>query len=282
MNKHLDTLNYKQLVNIFAESNKDVIKAYNNLKKDIIQLAKQCVKVIKKNGRIFYVGAGSSGRIALLDALDILPTFGELNWFKYSMAGGDAAILASLEGYEDDYNLGYSDAKKENINNKDLIIGLSASGNTKYIKGFFVYAKTTNAKTTLIANQKNGDCESVSDDVIVGDVGKEVISGSTRLKAATLQKLILNTISSITAIKLGKVYDDLMIDLIPKNEKLVKRSIDILKQITHISALDAQKLYSEADQNIKVAAIMHLNKVDKINAIKLLKKSHNNLREVIG
>ncbi|WP_322876408.1 N-acetylmuramic acid 6-phosphate etherase [Mycoplasmopsis felis] len=280
-NKKLDTLSDSELINIFDHSLIDVDLAYKNMSNEIINVVNKCVDSIKKGGRIFYVGAGSSGRIGMVDALDILPTFGEDNWFKYSMAGGDQAILKSLEGYEDDFDLGMVDAQNNNINENDLIIGLSASGNTKYVNGFFVYAKQKNAKTALLTNQTDGICFENTDIILYGNTGSEIIEGSTRLKAGTLQKIVLNTISSMTAIKLGKVYNNYMIDLTPINEKLVKRSIQILSEITNLNYNDALNLYNEGNQNIKLSAVMYLKKVDKITAQKLLKKYNYNLRELI-
>ncbi|WP_027120948.1 N-acetylmuramic acid 6-phosphate etherase [Mycoplasma leonicaptivi] len=281
-NKQLDQLNYHELFDEFNYSFMDVQKEFYNLKNLIIELSQLCVNTIKNKGRVFYVGAGTSGRIAMLDSLDILPTFGEYNWFKYAMAGGQQAILKSLEGYEDDFELGKKDAKKFKINQNDLIIGLSASGNTRYVNGFFVFAKEVFAKTVLISNQDSGLCLQNTDLALISHLEPEIIDGSTRLKSATLQKMILNTISSTTAIKLGKVYNNYMIDLTPINEKLVKRSINIIQKITNLSFEDANNLYKKANKNIKIAIIMFFKQVDFIDAKKLLKEFKNNLRDIIG
>ncbi|SYV97107.1 N-acetylmuramic acid 6-phosphate etherase [Mycoplasmopsis edwardii] len=197
------------------------------------------------------------------------------------MAGGNQAVLKSLEGFEDDYQLGFNDAKRMNVNQKDLIIGLSASGNTKYIKGFFDFGKSQNAYNVLIENKLGGACEGVSDFILFVDTGKEIIDGSTRLKAATAQKLILNMFSSIGAIKNNKVYNDLMIDLTPINEKLVLRSYQIISLINNVSLEKAKEYYELADYNIKQACVMLKYNINKESAKNLLDKSNNNLRKAL-
>ncbi|QGZ97581.1 N-acetylmuramic acid 6-phosphate etherase [Mycoplasma sp. NEAQ87857] len=277
----LDTYDTKELFEIFTNSNTGVIKIIQQKAAEFESLIDKIVESIKQGGRVFYIGAGTSGRIGMLDALDVLPTFGENNWFKYSMAGGDQAILQSLEGYEDDFELGYNDAKKNNISNKDVLIGLSASGNTKYVKGFLTYAKEVKGYTALIANFDNGSCVEVCDKYIFIPVGQEVILGSTRLKSATAQKIILNNISSITAIKLNKVYDQYMINLTPINIKLQKRSIDMIVKITNCDYQLANSTYNQAEQNIPLAIIMIKNKVDLTKAKKIYQDNDFNLRKCI-
>ncbi|WBP84291.1 N-acetylmuramic acid 6-phosphate etherase [Mycoplasmopsis edwardii] len=279
--KELDKLSIKNLVNLFNETNLEVHQALKNIEGDLELIIQKIIKTIQNRGRVIYVGAGSSGRIGLLDALDVLPTFNEENWFTYSMAGGNQAVLKSLEGFEDDYQLGFNDAKRMNVNQKDLIVGLSASGNTKYIKGFFDFGKSQNAYNVLIENKRGGACEGVSDFILFVDTGKEIIDGSTRLKAATAQKLILNMFSSIGAIKNNKVYNDLMIDLTPINEKLVLRSYQIISLINNVSLEKAKEYYELADHNIKQACVMLKYNINKESAKNLLDKSNNNLRKAL-
>ncbi|TQC54972.1 N-acetylmuramic acid 6-phosphate etherase [Mycoplasmopsis cynos] len=279
--KKLDELNINELVTIFNNSTLDIYKALEKVQNDLEIVSDKISNTIKNKGRVIYVGAGSSGRIGLVDALDVIPTFNEREWFKYSMAGGDQAILNSLEGFEDDWDLGYLDAKKFKITQKDLIVGLSASGNTRYVKGFFDYAKNSNAYNILIENKTGGICEKSSNYIINIDTGPEIIDGSTRLKSATAQKIILNMFSSIAAIKNNKVYDNLMIEVTPINEKLILRSYNIISKIVGASLEQAKEYYKRSDNNIKIACIMFKLKVSKSKAGELLKLNDNNLRKVL-
>lgn len=277
---NLDKKNINELLELYWLNQKDIIEKLMNKNTILEKIITFSVNSIKEKGRVIYIGAGTSGRIGMLDALDVLPTFGEKNWFTYQMAGSDEAILKSLEGYEDDYELGRNDAINLNINKSDLLIGLSVSGNTKYVDGFFSVGTEVLAKKVLITANKNGLISKSSDLIFEFESNPEFIQGSTRLKAGTIQKILLNAISTITAIRLNKVYDDLMIDLTPINEKLVNRSIEIVKQITNCDFNTAKEIYLEV-KNVKLACIMIAKKVDKIKANQLLIKCNNNLREAL-
>lgn len=277
---NLDKKTTNELLELYWLNQKDIIEKLMNKNTILEKIITFSVNSIKEKGRVIYIGAGTSGRIGMLDALDVLPTFGEKNWFTYQMAGSDEAILKSLEGYEDDYELGRNDAINLNINKSDLLIGLSVSGNTKYVDGFFSVGTEVLAKKVLITANKNGLISKSSDLIFEFESNPEFIQGSTRLKAGTIQKILLNAISTITAIKLNKVYDDLMIDLTPINEKLVNRSIEIVKQITDCDFNTAKEIYLEV-KNVKLACIMIAKKVDKIKANQLLEKCNNNLREAL-
>lgn len=277
---NLDKKTINELLELYWLNQKDIIEKLMNKNTILEKIITFSVNSIKEKGRVIYIGAGTSGRIGMLDALDVLPTFGEKNWFTYQMAGSDEAILKSLEGYEDDYELGRNDAINLNINKSDLLIGLSVSGNTKYVDGFFSVGTEVLAKKVLITANKNGLISKSSDLIFEFESNPEFIQGSTRLKAGTIQKILLNAISTITAIKLNKVYDDLMIDLTPINEKLVNRSIEIVKQITDCDFNTAKEIYLEV-KNVKLACIMIAKKVDKIKANQLLEKCNNNLREAL-
>lgn len=277
---NLDKKNINELLELYWLNQKDIIEKLMNKNTILEKIITFSVNSIKEKGRVIYIGAGTSGRIGMLDALDVLPTFGEKNWFTYQMAGSDEAILKSLEGYEDDYELGRNDAINLNINKSDLLIGLSVSGNTKYVDGFFSVGTEVLAKKVLITANKNGLISKSSDLIFEFESNPEFIQGSTRLKAGTIQKILLNAISTITAIRLNKIYDDLMIDLTPINEKLVNRSIEIVKQITNCDFNTAKEIYFEV-KNVKLACIMIAKKVDKIKANQLLEKCNNNLREAL-
>ncbi|QKT05225.1 N-acetylmuramic acid 6-phosphate etherase [Mycoplasma sp. OR1901] len=279
--KKLDKYNLNELNELFIEANYKIANVYKEKAKNIEEIASMCIQTINNKGRIFYVGAGTSGRIGLLDALDFYPTYGEKNWFRYVIAGGDDAVLNSLEMNEDDFELGETNALENNIDENDLVIGLSASGNTKYVKGFLSKSKEKGAKTVLIANNKKGAIEEFSDYTLVLELDSEVIAGSTRLKSATMQKLILNAISTMTAIKTGKVYDEYMIDVKPINQKLVLRSIDMIVNIAKVDFEYAEEKYNEAKQNAKIAIVMILKNLNYEQAVEILEQNNSNLRKVI-
>ncbi|TNK82634.1 N-acetylmuramic acid 6-phosphate etherase [Mycoplasmopsis pullorum] len=279
MKKELDQMSILELIDEFDSLNYQTLKAIEEKRYEIEKICELSVSSIKSNGRVIYVGAGTSGRIALLDSIDVWPTFGENNWFKYSMAGGDDAVLKSLEGNEDNLELGFLDAQKMQIKENDLIIGLSASGNTRYVFGFMQFAKQVKAKTVLITNKQNGICEELSDLVCLIQLGDEIIQGSTRLRAGDAQKMILNKISTITAIKMNKVYDNLMIDLKPINKKLINRSIEIISRITNVPIELAQEYYEKSNNDIKLACIMIVKNVSYEESKLILEQSNHNLRK---
>ncbi|MBN3534691.1 N-acetylmuramic acid 6-phosphate etherase [Mycoplasma procyoni] len=279
--RDLDKLSTQKLIELFNETTNEIHKEIKNKKSTIYKICSLAIKVIKRANTVFYVGAGTSGRIGLVDALDFWPTFNEKNWFKYSIAGGDEAVLSSLEQNEDNFELGISDVFRNEVKEGDLIIGLSASANTKYVNGFLSQAKRQGCHTVLITNKAKGDCYENSDIVLFLDLGDELIEGSTRLKAATAQKIVLNTISSITAIKHNKVYENMMVEVNPINEKLVKRSIEIIKKITACEEEVAKKTYFESEKNIKLSCIIIKKEVDLETAKKILRKNENNLRKAL-
>lgn len=279
MKKELDQMSILELIDEFDSLNYQTLKAIEEKRYEIEKICELSVSSIKSNGRVIYVGAGTSGRIALLDSIDVWPTFGENNWFKYSMAGGDEAILKSLEGNEDNLELGFLDAQKMQIKENDLIIGLSASGNTRYVFGFMQFAKQVKAKTVLITNKQNGICEELSDLVCLIQLGDEIIQGSTRLRAGDAQKMILNKISTITPIKMNKVYDNLMIDLKPINKKLINRSIEIISRITNVPIELAQEYYEKSNNDIKLACIMIVKNVSYEESKLILEQNNHNLRK---
>ncbi|TNK81669.1 N-acetylmuramic acid 6-phosphate etherase [Mycoplasmopsis pullorum] len=279
MKKELDQMSILELIDEFDSLNYQTLKAIEEKRYEIEKICELSVSSIKSNGCVIYVGAGTSGRIALLDSIDVWPTFGENNWFKYSMAGGGDAVLKSLEGNEDNLELGFLDAQKMQIKENDLIIGLSASGNTRYVFGFMQFAKQVKAKTVLITNKQNGICEELSDLVCLIQLGDEIIQGSTRLRAGDAQKMILNKISTITAIKMNKVYDNLMIDLKPINKKLINRSIEIISRITNVPIELAQEYYEKSNNDMKLACIMIVKNVSYEESKLILEQSNHNLRK---
>lgn len=281
--KNIDIMPISDILNLFYEEDLHVIKAVKDEHKNI-ELAIEIVhKAIELNGKIFYVGAGTSGRLGVLDASEIKPTFGiKKKIFIGIIAGGKKALSNSIEGAEDDGEQAIKELKKYKfgINKNDVLIGITASGMTPFVLSALNYAKDDGCATILITCNKNVAKQYEKDfNVIISpDVGSEIILGSTRLKSGTATKMILNMISTISMIKYGKVYKNYMVDLIPSCKKLVDRAIRILSEICSLNFKDAEKILKSADYNLKVAILMHKKNISKFKAKAILKKCNGHLR----
>lgn len=237
---------------------------------------------MKQGGRLIYVGAGTSGRLGVLDASECPPTYGvEAGLVQGIMAGGDGAIRGAQEGAEDNEDLAIQDLKKLKITKQDTICGLAASGRTPYVKAALRYAKQQEALTLFICCVQHGEISKEADIAIEAVVGPEVISGSTRMKAGTAQKLILNMLSTSIMIKLGKVYGNLMIDVKATNKKLIERARRMIMLATDCSYREAVNYFAESDGNVKVAIVMQKCKVNKQVSENLLLKHEGKISNVI-
>ena len=237
---------------------------------------------IRNGHRIYYVGAGTSGRLGVLDASEIPPTFSAPSYFFNGIiAGGNKALRQSIEGIEDQPETAINDSKSANLKAHDIIIGISASGAAKYVKSSLDYGKSIGAKTVyLICNEE--PFLSVNSDIIIKiKTGPEVITGSTRMKAGTATKMVLNMISTATMIQLGKVYDNLMIDLMAVNDKLIDRGTRIIVQLTGVDYQLANSKLLDADKSVKTAIVMIRYSCSKEEAIFKLNKSKGLLRKVL-
>lgn len=244
--------------------------------KDIEKAVESAVATIKDGGRVFYIGAGTSGRLGVLDASEIMPTFGT-NPFRAIMAGGMRAVHKAAEGAEDDIKAGIKAASK--IKARDMAVGISASGKTAFVLSALEKAKSNGARCRLIA------CNRVDYPFLDGKIllltGAEVIAGSTRMKAATATKLALNMLSTATMIKLGHVYDGMMIDVVPSNVKLIARAEGIIMKITGCSKQTASRFLRLSGMRPKTAAVMIKKKVSKRKADRLLREAGGFLREAV-
>ncbi len=213
------------------------------------------------------MGAGTSGRLGVLDAAECVPTFGvEPEMVIGLIAGGEAAMTVAVEGAEDSLELGKEDLVNLGLTENDMVIGIAASGRTPYVIGGLDYARTIGATTATISCNKNAEISQHADYPIEVDAGPEFLTGSTRLKSGTAQKLILNMISTISMIGIGKVFNNLMVDVKPTNEKLIERSKRIIMQATEVDYQTAEKYFNEADKNVKLAIVMILTNSDKATA----------------
>ncbi|KHO61390.1 N-acetylmuramic acid-6-phosphate etherase [Thermoanaerobacter sp. YS13] len=282
-----DTLDIDRL------STEDMLKKINNedkkvpiaVEKEIPNIAKAVdiiAEKLKQGGRLIYIGAGTSGRLGILDASECPPTFGvDPEMVQGIIAGGDVAIRRSVEDAEDKEDLGKEDLKKKNLSSKDVVVGIAASGRTPYVLGALRYAKEVGAHTIGISCNPDSEMKKIVDIMIAPVVGPEVIMGSTRMKAGTAQKLVLNMLSTGAMIKLGKVYSNLMVDVKATNEKLINRAKRIVKLATDADEKVIENILNETNYNVKLTILMILTGLNQNKAKELLDRSNGYIAKAL-
>ncbi|EMT39184.1 N-acetylmuramic acid 6-phosphate etherase [Thermoanaerobacter thermohydrosulfuricus] len=282
-----DTLDIDRL------STEDMLKKINNedkkvpiaVEKEIPNIAKAVdiiAEKLKQGGRLIYIGAGTSGRLGILDASECPPTFGvDPEMVQGIIAGGDVAIRRSVEDAEDKEDLGKEDLKKKNLSGKDVVVGIAASGRTPYVLGALRYAKEVGAHTIGISCNPDSEMKKIVDIMIAPVVGPEVIMGSTRMKAGTAQKLVLNMLSTGAMIKLGKVYSNLMVDVKATNEKLINRAKRIVKLATDADEKVIEKILNETNYNVKLTILMILTGLNQNKAKEFLDRSNGYIAKAL-
>ncbi|NLW39671.1 MAG: N-acetylmuramic acid 6-phosphate etherase [Tissierellia bacterium] len=278
----LDILPIREALEIMNEEDQKVALA---VRKEIPQIEKAVQAVIEsfnKGGRLIYVGAGTSGRLGILDAVECPPTFGTPpEMVQGLIAGGEKAFLKAVEGAEDSMDMGVDDLKNIGLNPKDIVVGIAASGRTPYVKGALNYAKEIGCKTVAIACNKNSEIGAIADIAIEVVVGPEVLAGSTRLKAGTAQKLVLNMISTISMVGIGKAYKNLMVDVQLNNIKLQKRAENIIMTATGVDRDTAKQTLVKADGSVKLAITMILLNCSREEAEEKLAEANGHIRRII-
>ena len=270
--RNIDLCSTREIVEIINSEDKLVAEAVADEIDRIAAAVDVIAEHIKEGGRLFYVGAGSCGRIGILDASECPPTFGtNPEMVQGIIAGGEIAVLCSVEGVEDNEQMGREVISQREICRKDVLIGITASGRTPFVLGAIRKAREAGIFTIGISNNTNSIIKEESDIAITPLVGPEVIMGSTRMKAGTSQKLVLNMITTSVMIKLGKVYGNLMVDLQPVNRKLVDRAMRILMHALSIDQSEASTLLELSGFNPKAAILMKTAEVSKEEAERLLK-----------
>lgn len=278
----LDQMSNLEIITLMNQEDYQVIETIKKNTESIDQVIEDVVAVFKNGGRLFYIGAGTSGRLGILDAVECVPTFSTSpEMVQGLIAGGVTALTEAVEGSEDSLSLAEADLRQVGLSEKDYVLGISASGRTPYVIGGLNYAKQVGAKTGALSCNSPAEISQYAEQKIELPVGPEVLTGSTRLKAGTAQKLVLNMISTISMIRLGKVFNNLMVDVKPTNKKLVERSKRIIMEATGVSAEVAEEYYREADQNVKLAIMQILTGIDVATASKLLAEHQGNIREAI-
>jgi len=281
--QNIDVLSTTQILKLINDEDKSVPLSVKKEIKNISKAVDMLVKVFKNKGRLFYIGAGTSGRLGILDASECPPTFGvPLNMVKGIIAGGDKAIKRSIEGAEDKQEDGAKEIIKNKVCCKDMVFGIATGSTTPFVLGALKKAKIRKAKTVFFScNPVNKPSRKIADVLITPIVGPEVITGSTRMKAGTATKLVLNMVTTAAMIKIGKVYQNLMVDLQVKNKKLLDRSIRIIVELTGFDRKSAKKILLKAKGNLKIAIIMATGKIDYKKASKILKKSNGMVKKAL-
>lgn len=276
----LDLKSTREILDIINGEDQKIAIKVNEAMDQIEVLVDEVIKTFNNAGRLFYLGAGTSGRLGVLDASETVPTFSvDPKMVTGLIAGGDNALRNPIENAEDSRDAAKIDLQKENLTENDFVIGIAASGRTPYAIGAIEYAKEIGAKTGSIACNKDAKISSYADFPIEIETGAEVLSGSTRMKAGTATKLVLNMITTTAMIKIGKVYDNLMVDVKPTNEKLVDRATKIISEISGCDYEKSNELLKDANNNVKLAIIMATKDVDYEKASEILEKNKGFIRE---
>ena len=280
---NIDSKSVEEIIEIFNTEDQKAVSAVIKEKDNITRAVCMIVESFKKGGRLFYVGAGTSGRLGVLDSAECPPTFGvDREMVQGIIAGGYEALVRSIERAEDKPEDGAFAIKDRNINSRDTVVGIASSGRTPFVMGALEEAHKLGAKTVLLQCNPLKVRMSYVDVFILPIVGPEIITGSTRLKAGTATKLILNMLSSISMIKMGKVYNNLMVDVQAWNAKLVDRSKRLIVKVGEVDHEKATELLEMAKGSAKIAIVMARRDIGYEEAVSLLRENDGSLRKVIG
>ena len=276
---HVDSLSALEIVQLMNDEDKQVPLAIEKCLPQIAQAVECIVATFQQGGRLVYIGAGTSGRLGVLDASECPPTFGvSPEMVKGIIAGGERALRHPIEGAEDSKAQAVIDLQTIQFSSKDVLVGIAASGRTPYVIGALEYAKRLGSVTVSIASNPNSAMANIVDIAIDTVVGPEVLTGSSRLKSGTAQKLVLNMLTTASMILMGKCYQNLMVDVQASNEKLKARAIRIVMQATDCDKALAEETLKQADQNAKLAIMMILSGLDRAQAEALLEKHQGKLQ----
>jgi N-acetylmuramic acid 6-phosphate etherase len=278
----IDQLSTLQIVQLINSEDCVVAPAVGREAKRIAAGVDMIVERMRRKGRLYYVGAGTSGRLGVLDAAECPPTFGvSPSLVQGIIAGGPGALVRAIEGAEDRASDGAAAIRTKKVQEKDVVVGIAACGLTPFVRGALVQAGKIGAGTIFITCAPEVVDEIPAEIIINPVVGPEIVTGSTRMKAGTATKLVLNSLTTGAMTRLGKVYGNLMVDLIATNNKLKDRSVRIVMEVTSLSPRAAQRLLDRAEGKVKAAIVMHYRKVDLSEALKLLEDCAQSLRQAI-
>ena len=276
--KDIETQSISEILRYMNDENRKITDAIEQCIPEIEKVTAGVVQAFEKGGRLIYLGAGTSGRLGVLDASECPPTFGVSPEMVVGIiAGGDYALRNAIEGAEDDETLAEKQLRDLDLVKEDIVIGISASGRTPYVAAGLVYANEVGCFTGAISNSPNALISKIASVGIEAITGPEVVTGSTRMKAGTAQKIILNMITTTAMIQVGKIFKGYMVDVQPTNLKLKQRATNILANITHLSQEDARSVLEENDFDLKVAIISQIHHISAKEAEQLLQANQMNI-----
>ena len=278
----IDFLSTSELLKLMNENDQSVSAAVAKVLPQIEHAILEITKRMSQGGRLIYVGAGTSGRLGVLDASECIPTFSIPDGVVIGLiAGGDAALRKGIEGAEDVREASVAELKDLELSDLDTVVGIAASGRTPYAIGAMEYAQSIGALSVALTCNPNSEMSKYADVAIEVDTGPEILAGSTRMKAGTAQKLVLNMLSTVTMINLGKTFGNLMVDLQVTNVKLRDRAIRIIQAATSVAAKEAEEALIAADNQVKVAIVMLLLQVTPDQARASLTAANSRVREAV-
>jgi len=281
--KKLDQMPAKAILRLMNREDRKVAGAVAREIPAIARAVDAIVSGIRRGGRLIYLGAGSSGRMAVLDAAECAPTFGvRATLVQALIAGGRRAVTGAVEGAEDSVRNAERELHRRKLTRNDVVVGISASGTTPYVLGAMKFARRRGATTVAITAGRRSPLAKEGKIVIAAETGAEVVTGSTRLKAGTAQKMVLNMLSTAAMARLGHVYENLMIDVVPKNQKLVARGLKILVEASGKELSAAEHALRQSGHKLRVALVMLKRDVDAREAKRLLARADGNLRKALG
>ncbi|CAM4305561.1 N-acetylmuramic acid 6-phosphate etherase [Yersinia intermedia] len=278
----IDTLSALEILKVINNEDKKVPFAVEERLPEIAKAVSLIAGAFAQGGRLIYCGAGTSGRLGILDASECPPTYGTPREMVVGLiAGGNTAILQAVENAEDSREMGEQDLRNLNFNARDVLVGIAASGRTPYVLGAMAYARHVGASVVAISCNQDSEMSKAADIAIEPMVGPEVVTGSSRMKAGTAQKLILNMLTTGAMIRSGKVYSNLMVDVEATNAKLVQRQVDIVVQATECSSEKAEEALNECNRHCKTAIMMILSGMSAEEASAILNKNKGFIRKAL-
>ncbi len=279
--RDLDLMTTEELLSVMNEEDHKCAEAVKEALPEIAEAVKICISALKQGGRMVYIGAGTSGRIGMMDSAECVPTF-NCDRIIACLAGGFGAVSKGVENAEDNMEQGAEDLKKLGFCDKDVVIGIAASGRTPYVIGALKYAQEVHAKRIAVSCNKHAEMSKYADTAIEVDAGSEVLTGSTRLKSGTCQKLICNMLSTAAMQGIGKIYKNLMVDMVPTNVKLRDRAVRIISEASECSVETAREYYELSGHDIKTAIVMILSGKSREDAQKCLQDADGFVRKALN
>jgi N-acetylmuramic acid 6-phosphate etherase len=279
----IDRLSTKEMVALMAREDRRVLAAVGKTRPQIARAVDLIVRALKSGGRVFFVGAGTSGRLGVLEAAEVPPTFGTPRTLVQAViAGGHGSVFRAREGAEDDFDNGVAELRRRRVTARDVVVGVSASGVTAFVRGALGHARAAGARRILVTCRPGRGLGRLADVVITPEVGPEVITGSTRLKAGTATKMVLNMLTTLPMVRVGKTYGNLMVDVRMGSAKLKDRATRMVTMVTGLPPDEAERLLQRAGAHVKTAIVMARTGDSRRAAQRRLRRSDDSVRAALG